>query len=234
MFHSITFGNKNTWDDWHLVPTSRPLVNPPSVKTNIVDIPGANGSVDLTEALTGEPLFGDRTGSWEFIVANDYLSWEKAYSNIMSYLHGRRMHAILEDDPSFYYDGRFSVNQWKSDRSWSLIVINYTVGPFKQRITNSLEPWLWDPFNFETGIIRYFKNISINGQTTILVDYSDNQAVIPTFTTSSAMTLAFKGSTYSLPVGTYRNPKIKITKGVNNLTFTGTGTVSINYRGASL
>lgn len=36
MYHSITIGEKNTWDDWHLIPTSRPLVNPPSVNTHLI------------------------------------------------------------------------------------------------------------------------------------------------------------------------------------------------------
>ena len=53
MYHSITIGTKNTWDDWHLIPKSRPLVNPPSVKTNVVDIPGGDGALDLSTALSG-------------------------------------------------------------------------------------------------------------------------------------------------------------------------------------
>ena len=76
MYHSITFrdnnGNEvNTWDDWHLIPSTRPLVNLPSVRTKNVEIPGANGSVDLTEILSGEPLYGDRTGSFDFLPLND-------------------------------------------------------------------------------------------------------------------------------------------------------------------
>ncbi len=43
MYHSITIGNKNTWDDWHLIPATRPLFNPPTVKTNMVNIPGGDG-----------------------------------------------------------------------------------------------------------------------------------------------------------------------------------------------
>ena len=43
MYHSITFGSKNTWEDWHLVPTSRPLFLPPKQKKSITDIPGGDG-----------------------------------------------------------------------------------------------------------------------------------------------------------------------------------------------
>ena len=57
----------NTWDDWHMLPTARPMFTPPDVKTNYIDIPGGNGSLDLTEALTGYPLYSNRTGSLNFV-----------------------------------------------------------------------------------------------------------------------------------------------------------------------
>lgn len=134
MYHSITFGTKNTWTDWHLIPSSRPVFNPPPLKSKYVDIPGADGEVDLTELLTGSPKFGNRTGSLEFIVANDYLSWDVAYSTIMNYLHGQSMHAVLEDEPLYYYDGRFSVSEWRSDKNYSLITIEYVLAPHRQLI----------------------------------------------------------------------------------------------------
>ena len=46
MYHSITIGSKNTWDDWYLIPSSRPVVNPPKPKTKYIDIPGADGHLD--------------------------------------------------------------------------------------------------------------------------------------------------------------------------------------------
>lgn len=134
MYHSITFGDCNTWDDWHLVPSTRPVINPPSVKQKIVDIPGGDSVLDLSESLTGYPVFNNREGTLDFIVMNDYGEWHERYSEIMAYLHGRTMRAILEDDPDFYYEGRFAVNQWKSDRNFSRISIDYSVKPYKRSI----------------------------------------------------------------------------------------------------
>ena len=110
MYHSITIGEKNTWDDWHLIPSSRPLFNPPPVKTNYIEIPGGDGIIDLTTALTGRPVYGNRTGSWDFYVENGWMDWHVLYSEIMVYLHGQKFQAILEDDPDYYYEGRFDVN----------------------------------------------------------------------------------------------------------------------------
>lgn len=133
MYHSITFGNKNTWEDWHLVPSSRPVFNPPALKEKYLDIPGGDGNIDLTEALTGYPVYQNRTGSVEFIVMNDYWPWQEAYSAICDYIHGQRMKAVLEDDPDYYYEGRFKVNKWKSDKDYSKITIDYNVSPYKKR-----------------------------------------------------------------------------------------------------
>ena len=74
--HSLNFvddtTNINTWVDWHLVPMSRPLVNAPKMKTCIVDIPGADGQIDLSTVVSGKPVYSNRTGSWEFMVQNGW------------------------------------------------------------------------------------------------------------------------------------------------------------------
>lgn len=173
MYHSITFGEKNTWDDWRLVPSSRPLFNPPPQKVKTLDIPGGDGVIDLSQALTGYPVYQNRTGSIEFIVMNDFKPWHMAYSDIMDYLHGQTLRAVLEDDPEYFYEGRFSVNAWKSEKDWSRIVINYDVGPYKWSVLSSTDDWLWDPFNFQNGVIRamLFKNIAVS--TTAKVQHLD-------------------------------------------------------------
>ena len=93
------------------------------------------------------------TVSLSWIHDNNY-DWVHKYSDIMDYLHGRRMKIVLEDDPSYYYQGRLSVNEWKSEKDWSKITFDYNVDPYKYEIFATNEPWLWDPFSFIDGIIR--------------------------------------------------------------------------------
>lgn len=128
---------KNTWEDWHIVASSRPVFLPPPLKTGKLDIPGGNGSIDLSESLTGYPLFENSTGSLEFIVLNDYLPWQETYSVISDYLHGQKLRAVLEDDPLYYREGRFTVNSWKSDKNYSRITIDYDIFPYKIKIRDS-------------------------------------------------------------------------------------------------
>ena len=85
----------------------------------------------MSQSLTGYPVYQNRTGSIEFIVMNDFKPWHMAYSDIMDYLHGQKLRAVLEDDPEYFYEGRFTVNVWKSEKDWSRITIDYDVGPYK-------------------------------------------------------------------------------------------------------
>jgi len=134
--HRVTFGEKDSWNDWHLIPTSRPFIAPPNVNTKYIDVPGRSGQLDFTEVLAGKPTYQDRIGSFEFIIAPGYSSWEQLYSEIMAYLHGKRMRMVLSDDPEYYYEGRFSVNALKSSKAYSTITIAYQVGPFKYSIAD--------------------------------------------------------------------------------------------------
>lgn len=234
MYHSITLGEKNTWDDWHLIPASRPLFAPPSVKTRTVDIPGGDGVLDLTSVLAGRPTYSNRTGSWTFYVANGYKDWTALYSEIMVYLHGQQLRAVLEDDPAYYYEGRFSVNQWKSDSNWSQIVIDYDVGPYKKETISSGSDWLWDPFNFETGVIRNYKNLSVLNSLTVIVECDQMDTIPIILCSSNGMKVLYEGASYALSKGTNVNKDIVLHSGENTLTFTGTGTISIEMTGGRL
>lgn len=135
MYHSLTLGSKNTYDDWHIVPSSRPVFNPPKQKTNFINIPGGDGALDLSEALTGHPTYNNREGTLEFIVLNGYQEWNVLYDTILNYLHGKRMNVILEDEPDYYYSGRFAIDNWTSSKDNSTITISYVLDPYKIHVT---------------------------------------------------------------------------------------------------
>ena len=153
--HSVTIGDKHSWNDWHLVPKSIPIIEPPPVHTNTVEIPGANGYVDLTDFPRGFPTYGNREGSIEFYVNHtaENWGWTEAYDTISNYLHGQRHKMILDEDHSFYYEGRFAVNSYKSSKLACSIIIDYDLFPYKKMVFTTAEPWPWNPFDFKHGIL---------------------------------------------------------------------------------
>lgn len=155
-----TFNTIDIFDEWNLVATERPSIASPPLKYTFEETPGADGGIDYTDTLTGYPLFNNSTGSWTFYILNDFdidgynYNWMTVFNSIKRKLHGRRKKIFLEDEPDYYYIGRLSVKDWSSsDKSHSQITIDYTVEPYKYAITTSGEDWLWDPFNFETGVL---------------------------------------------------------------------------------
>lgn len=145
--------DRNTWEHWRIVPTSRPVFAVPSPKTNYVEVPGANGKLDLSQALTGYPLYNNRTGSIEFVVMNDFRHWQTAYTDIMTTIHNRKLYCVYEEDPEYYYVGRWNVQSWSTGNDHSRITLSYELEPYKWRLYDSDDAWLWDPFNFRTGVV---------------------------------------------------------------------------------
>lgn len=159
MRHSMTFlevadeVSRNTWTDWGVVPTRVPVFAPPPVKTKILELPGGDGVIDLTTAITGYPVYGDRQGSISFICPRRWTEWMDLYSHIAEFLHGQYLQVTLEDEPDWYYEGRFSINENACDERHGIFVVDYDLGPYKWCKKASTEPWLWDPFSFVDGVI---------------------------------------------------------------------------------
>lgn len=180
MYHSLTikvFSSRssgawiyNTYDDFHLVPTSLPVISTPGIKTKSVEVPGADGAIDLTESLTPYPLYNNRTGSLEFALLTSALSstsaWTRIYSEITNKIHGRICQIILEDDPDWFYEGRIAVNQWQSsnDGKWPIITLNYDLQPYKLSTTKSIDETLPTGYTLPSGFSAtgIWKNITIN------------------------------------------------------------------------
>ena len=199
MRHSITFGDKNTWSDWGLIPYKQPVFAPPKPKRKTLDIVGGNGAIDLTEAVTGYPVFSNRTGSFQFLTVKSDKKWLTVYDEILTYLHGRQMNAILEDSPAWYYKGRFSVNEMRCDELHGVITIDYDVEPYRWFVSTTTEDWLWDPFSFVDGVIypAVFSEIAVtsNSQNRIFTQADYGYApVCPKFIASAPVTVRFINS----------------------------------------
>lgn len=234
-YHSINIGEKNTWDDWHIVPTTRPLIAAPRVKTSFISLPGGDGSLDLTEVLAGRPTYERRTGSWEFIVLNDFGDWATRYSDMMAYLQGRQFKIILDDDPEYYYLGRVSVNEWHSEPYWSRVVFDYNVDPYKRNVDGFGDKWLWDPFNFESDSIKDYHKLEVNG--TLEIDFiNDGLSYIrPVISASNnSIRMDFSGESYTLDRGPNALDGLSFPPGTSHLVFTGNGTVTIESIGGQL
>lgn len=134
----------------------------PAPKTYQVNIPYASGSIDLSE-VTGNVNYEDRKGvEFSFILYDgSYDGWARALSSIARWIHGKKVQVIPDNDFNFYYACRLEVDGRKSNQINGKIVLSGTAEPFKYDKLASDEEWLWDPFSFETGVIRELSDLSI-------------------------------------------------------------------------
>ena len=229
----VKFDSKHSYDDFGLILSSK-SVPLPKPKTESVTVPGSDGELDLSTALTdGEVKFNNRTLTFKFSLLTKSRTWEGIKSAISNYLHGKKMKIILDADKAFYYVGRCTVDPFSESKKGATMTIKVDAEPYKYDIQDSTEDWVWDSFNFETGIIYNLKEISVTPSTEITIP-SRRMKVVPVITVSAAMDVVFNGVTYGLSEGDNRVLNIILSEGENKLTFNGTGTVTIKFRGGSL
>ena len=132
----VTFDNRHSYWDWGLMLKNPPEISAPEPKTHYVDIPGAHGSLDLTEALTGKVQYKNRTLTLEFITKADRENWSAIYSDILSELHGQLKEEIsLDDDPMHHYRGRVKVGDpVRENDGYVSVKMTAEVEPFKKTI----------------------------------------------------------------------------------------------------
>lgn len=159
MIHAMTFTDArsgrswNTRDDWGLALQTQPTFSMPPVKTKTLDGPAMGGVIDLTTAITGYPVMGQREGSFQFAAKARQAEWQTLISTLAGILHGQTLRVILDDDPGWYYEGRFALNRGECSPRHAIVTIDYSVGPYAWARESTAEPWLWDPFSFVDGVI---------------------------------------------------------------------------------
>jgi hypothetical protein len=128
----VTFGNNHSYREWGLLLKEYPYISPPEPKTKLIEVPGSDAVIDLTESLTGKVHYGMREGRFEFWVIGGRSKWPAIYSAIMNELHGKRVKIVLDDDPNWYYLGRVRVDEMASDKVTATIVLTAELEPYKR------------------------------------------------------------------------------------------------------
>lgn len=232
----ITFADQwHTERDWNLHPV-RIYISMPEVKEQVIDIPGGDGAIDLSE-INGRPMYGMRTVELEYHLRNvDNEKWNSIYSEIGAAITGKKVKMVLDDDPDHYYMARLKVDGEKTDYVNAELTFSGTAEPFKYDLTATNEPWLWDTFNFETGVIREIEEVEITAENNKVTIIGAGIDTPPVFVVSQAdnLKLTYGGRTYTLKVGRNRFPAVRVGKEDVTLTFSGTGKFEVEYRGRYL
>lgn len=232
----VRFGEKHSYDDFGLI-LSKKEITLPDPKTETVNVFGRDGLLDLSEGLTDDIKFKNRTLTFTFTVPNGLTYWTAALSNLSNYLHGRKMRIVLDADKTFYYYGRCTVDQFKTNKRLATIVVVCDVEPYKIEVNGAGVPWVWDTFSFVNGIIHVNTFSMQNGESVTLNLINLKKKVSPTVTTTGTIRFAF-GEYSETFTGKKTLVDVRLTEGDNIVTVTcldeNGASVNIAYKGGSL
>lgn len=228
----------HTLDDWELALGNNNYIGDPEMETTYIQIPGRNGLIDASEAISGRRVFKKRPLAFELGGKNPRLNWDGIISKMRNEIHGRVCRITLDNDKAYYWRGRVFLEDFDRFRELGTFTLSVpNADPYKYSLTTSAEPWLWDPFNFETGIITYIGAVTVSGTETITIPagYMPTSPEIVVSDLLGTLTLGYGGQTYTLTTGTNKIPSILVGGDADvELIFTGDAKVQIVYRSGSL
>jgi len=227
----------HTYEDWGLYVTNANPIGDPVQYTNYLEIPARNGKIDLSEALSGRPIFTHRPIKINLMGTREITAWDSVISAFRNMIMGQVCKIQFDNDPSYFWRGRVGIDDFSSVWEWGKFTLDIPEAePYKYDVLSSADPWLWNPFNFETGIITQIGAIEVDGTETITIPHG-YMPTTPEFVVSyfTSLSVECNGVTYGLTSGKNVIPSIIVGGDADvTLTFTGKATVQVVYRGGSL
>lgn len=211
----LTIGEKHTYNDFGLKMLSF-NVSSPEIYEEKVDVPGRNGPLDMSEALTGEPVYQNRKMVSVFDMNEpDLEMFRTRMSKIRNAWHGKYLSIMDDKDPGYYYEGRVSVDYTEKNPLFYEITISADINPFKLKV--------------EATTV----SATVSGETTVICE-NERMSVVPTITMDADFTLTFGDITIPADAGTHIFPDIKFTEGTNEIICSGYGNITFTYQEGAL
>ena len=175
-------------------------LNPPQPKTYTVDIPGGDGVIDLTTALTGDVVYENRSQKFTFALIN-IKDFENVKMEVSNFLHGRAFDYQITMDPGYTYHGRFTVDtythQMYASGKLGLIEVSVDAEPYKlkEHCVYKLNATGGAMFRLESG----------------------RKPVHPTIECAQPCIVTWKDDVTVVPAGTYRLNNVLFEDGFNEI-----------------
>lgn len=216
--NQFKIGEQYTLDTWGAL-LSTFEIGEAQPKTNYIDIPGGDGSIDLTEALTGEVAYENRTIRATFTLTQPRAEWRAIIDQIRAYCHGRKFNIEAPDDAEHYFIGRVTIGPLEIDGAIATFDLTAICEPYKYKNERTVHDF----------------TIGSSGTLTVTLINSRRRA-IPSLTINNTTQVQKGAVSLSLSAGEHLITSLPLTEGENVLTFTanqGT-TIKISYQEGGL
>ncbi len=199
------------------------VLSDPEIKSNYVEKSGGDGSWDLSTAMTdGIPRYKNRTLTLKFECSKGSRDdRENLLNDMVNQLDGLEWNIVLPDRPTHYLWGRVHIAVNQSSPAYAAITI-----------TANVEPWFYAE---RETLVVLDAPITISTETATFPLWNHGRRVVsPLLTVDGTAHLTFKGSNTNLTTGTYEWPALQLAPGLNEIIYTGDGTLTLTYREAVL
>lgn len=217
MAKGTDFGGVHSSRDLHLIQQTVDI-QPAKPKLNLINVPGADGSVDMSELPAGRVVYGDRVLTWTYaLYPGD--DWHAKHRQVSNILNGRRCEITLDGDDGYYYTGRVTVKKYKTDMLLRQITVEATCSP-----------WM---------LKRYLTVVESDLHTDFIAITMPNEKkpAVPVIEVTVPATLRWGDMTVDIVAGIFTSLDIELREGDNVLeakTTNGAGRITITYQEGSL
>lgn len=215
---TFIINNKSTYHDFNLYLTGK-SITPPEPKTNYIELDGANGSLDLSESLTGEIAYKDRTLTASFFRDEGTRQEREIFlRDLTRMLHGQKVKIIEPDDLEHYYLGRAKITNSSN-----------TMSHLEFSIEAQCEPWRY-------AIEETNRIVEVDGQDLVgvVINNKGLRTVSPNINIVGNVNIIVGGVVNSLSTGDYKISTLKLKHGYNIVNVSGSGTITFKYREADI
>lgn len=207
IFLGAAINGEHTLRDWGAAITNSDVISVPEPNLTILDIPGRNGRLDLSEALTGDVSYTDRTIKLELAAKVSIESWYQKCLHIFNKFHGRAVTVVFDDDPTHFYKGRAVVSDPQRVRSGGTFTVTVDTEPFRYEAEETV--------------------VTVTGGSGTLSNA--RMPVCPKITVSEDCELVVGTVTYTVLTGTHTIPAFILNEGETSFTTTAEA-ITFTYR----
>lgn len=214
--NGVSFLGLHSYEDFGLLLQSKEIGSP-SVKVNKIDIPGADGDLDMTDYFGG-PKYENVKHKFEFATLAPRSEQLTLFSTIKNAIHGKKGRIIIDGDPSFFYLGRCSVSAFTNDKGAGFVTVECDCEPYKYKAAKTVVTQAIDGTETVTltnGRKRAVPEVTIETDGSLRIVYNDNFI-------------------WDLGSGSFTLPELELLEGENTVTVTGTGSIAFEWQEGNL
>lgn len=189
-------------------------IDAPEQKTNMVDVIGANGSVDLSTVLTdGNPVYNNRKATFSLGVRSGAVTQR----TLSAELHGRIVGVSKTDEADGYLEGRVALSDFKP----------YPSGDFTFKLTIDAQPF-WTA-NAEKSLS--FNPATGNGKNIMITNANQKWAAPVVSVSGGVVDIVSAGTHFQIVDGAQKViPGIILKSGDNAFTLIGAAAALVTFK----